>query len=191
MVVLVAGMAMFAIGCGGGGAKDAKTPKEACVNMTEAVETGDEALFLSAVHTEDEEMAKAMFGQISAMYDYSKKFEAEYGKAPGKGGKKMPTSKDVAEKVKIKEDGDKAVATMPGQSGDMDLVKKDGVWKVDISKGTPTGAEKEKALKMSKTMADVVKEVTGKIGTEGYTAEKIEKELGAAMMKAMMSSMGG
>ncbi len=169
-------------------ASTASTPKAAVLNMARAMEQGDEGLFLSSVNVDDKEMAKVMFGQISAMYAYNKKFVAAYGRAPGKNGKKMPTIDELATKVKIEENGDKATAEMPDKGGKMNLVKTDGAWKVDMGAAMPTSEQRDKTLKMARIMTGVVREATTKIGGEGYTAEKIEQEFNVAMMKAVMSA---
>ena len=105
-----------------------------------------------------------------------------------KGGLDEIRDETWLDKVEIKIDGDKATAVKEGESDPLNMVKKDGVWKISADAMLPPEGIKDadKTSKMFETMAKVYKDATANIGKEGYTAEKIKQEMGEAMMKAMV-----
>ena len=183
IAVLLAASLLVVVGCG---APEAKTPKDAAVNFVKSIHNGDKALFLASVDIEDKELAEAMFDTMAPMLDFAKAFEKEYGKdkLEGMSMDEVPTVEEVTGKIEIKEDGDKATGTLPGKDDPIRLIKKDGVWKVDMSKDMPSAAERDQVMKMAKAMGDAVQKAKERIGKD--SAEDVMKVLGAAMMAAMM-----
>jgi len=191
--LLFACVIVVTAGCG---SKKAKTPKEAVVNLTEAIEDGNKGLFMANVHCDDKELAEAMFDGMVAMRSFTEKFEKEYGKDKAGEFSKMrqPSAEEVAEKVKIEEKGDKATARMPDE-GPMNLIKQEGYWKVDMSelaKQDQSGQMKE----MMKRMATAAKKAEDKVGKDEYKDKpgKIISELMTEVtgvdMEKMMKEMG-
>ncbi|MHC4982513.1 MAG: hypothetical protein ACYTF6_05020 [Planctomycetota bacterium] len=174
-VVCLMAVTVFAAGCK---SKEAKTPKDAIVNIHKALEKGDKGLFMANVEIADKELGEAVFDATSAMLRFIKKFRKEYGK--DKLGQDfafhVPTAEEVAEKVKIKKEDGKAIATIAGE--ETVLVEKDGKWKADMSK-IVAGGEKAKKIEMLKKMASAAKKAEGKVGKAEYkdNPEKITLEL--------------
>jgi hypothetical protein len=184
--------------------RSAETPKEAVVNFWKAIEENDKGLFMANVNVadKDKQLAEKMFDGMVAMRSVMTKLEKEYGKdeiakAGKRGGPAQTFSyKDIEAKVQIKEEADKATATMPEAGGEFvpPIVKKDGHWKVDLTQDVPTDQEREMAVKMFDRMRTAAKNAEKKIGKEGQTAEKIMSEMVSEVMgvdmQKMMQDMG-
>ena len=187
MVVLLAAVAIFAVGCGD---KKADTPKQAMENMQEALLEGDSDAFVACFDaTEDEKKVLAsMCDFLSTMHKFQEAMKKAYGEdAVNEKGDDLADKKWL-EEITVKIDGDKATVMKKGESKPMNLVKKDGAWKIVPDDMLPQ-EDVDKALKMFEVMAKAHKDQMGNIGKDGYTAEKINEELGNAMMKAMMGNM--
>lgn len=166
--------------------------------MVKAMQDGDSEAFVACFDaTEDQEK---FLGVMCEMVSTSIKFEEamvkEYGEdAVNKGGSKSNLDDFKDDKwlddIEIKIDGDKATAIKKGEKEPLNLVKKDGGWKIvaEDMAGENQMKDLDKALKMFEAMIKVTKDATDKIGKDGYTAEKINKEMGEAMMAAMMAGM--
>jgi len=194
--VLLVGMMVF-VGCKGKSkkrsssdddertpTKKAETPKEAAIAFTKAIAKGDKEQYMAMIATKDEELAGAVFDAVSASRSFADAFVAKYGDAHSdvisnlRMAKEIPTPEEVKDKGEVTEEGDKAKVKVPGKGEDgLDLIKKDGVWLVDLDKDMPKGEEKETVLKQCKAMATVTPKVKALIGKEGYDADKIMAEL--------------
>jgi len=201
LVALLA-LAGMLIGCGN---SKNETPKAALESMAKALADGDSETFVSCFDaTEDQvKILKALCDFAGTTAKFQKAMVDAYGDEAGKDDndslQKMMDGSWL-EKVKIEIDGDKAVATSEGQDKPLNLIKKDGSWKIAADtmtagavKGgaTPEEASQniDKAVKMFQAMAEAHKKVMPMIGKDGKTAEDIKKEIGAAMMKAMFGNM--
>jgi len=180
---------LAAAGCGG---KKAKTPRDAVKNYVNALLKGDKDLFLSSVHygEADKELVEAQFEMMAVMMDFMTKFKKVYGTGKFKGAKTAVTEEEL-EKLKIEASGDTAVARSPSGGEEMKLVKKDGTWYVDITGDMPPGKDAEKEKEALALITKGIKKAAGNIGKEGYDAEKVMGELGAAFVAAAMSAGGG
>lgn len=181
-MLLVAGM-IWTVGCG---APKADTPQQAVKNLKSSVETGDKDLFMATVLVNDDQkaMVEAMFPVLHESILLNQAVEKQYGKdAKIKGGPDMDFA-GLDDQANYKVEGDKATFNPP--KGDkLDLVKKDGVWKITMP-DIPKGPQAEQFLKIAPKMVDVLKAAQKKVGKEGYTPEKINKEVNDDMMNAMM-----
>lgn len=166
----------------------AKTPRDAMGNMIAAVDTNDKKLFAQTVYMGEGDMSAfrdAMFDSMQVSLTFARKIEQTYGKQPGMN---IPSAADLA-KLEVKENGDKATAdTTP-------LIKKDGVWMVDMSAGLPpAGPQRDMALKGMQGTVAAINKVMPNIGKPDYTAQKIteelQKEMQALMMKMMTEQKG-
>jgi hypothetical protein len=181
------------------------TPKATLENMAKAMAAGDADTFASCFDATKEEakVLRAMGDYVSTAAKFQKAMIGAYGqeavKDEEKGLQKMLDG-NLLENVQIKIDGDKAVATMEGEDKPLNLIKKDGSWKIvpasmlaDLVKLGDTPADLnnavEEAVKMFQAMADAQRKVIPLIGKEGKTAEDIQNEIGQAMMKAMLENM--
>jgi hypothetical protein len=195
--------ALAALGSGLTGCKPkaqppAKTPKEAIVNFSRAIDNADKDAFLRAIDVAPEDMpaAEAMFEMDSAYVDLRGKMVKAYGKdAMSKLGeqfaevaKNVPTADEVNAKIiikldqtKDKKDAVKAEASMPNEKSSTALMKKDGVWKVALFQSDRPTAEKIAKLQ---AVSKACKAVAAKIGEEDVTPEHLGRELTAEMAKA-------
>jgi hypothetical protein len=180
VIALLGLVAICAVGCG---PKEASTPKEAAKLMAEAIENGDKDQYIAQYDatTEDQkEFMGASFDMAQAMLEFHKKMKDAYGDEY-KGD--MPINTDDVDKADVKIDGDKATLKMPGQRTGMDLVKKDGAWKIDV--GEKIAQDPEKGIKMMKAQVEAYESVMDDIGKEGETVDSIGKKLMQAQMKSM------
>ena len=180
---------LAAAGCGG---KKAKSPKDAAKNFGNSLLKNDKDLFLSSVYygDADKELVEAQFEMMAAMTEFVVKFEKAYGTGKFKGSKPVITEEDL-ENLEVEGSGDTAVARSPAGGEDINLIKKDGIWYVDISDAMPEGAQVAQAKKALGPMAEGIRKVSANIGKEGYDEQKIMGEFMAAMMGAAMSARGG
>lgn len=195
-VLPLAAMMMLA-GCGDDIPDDQSTPKAALEKFIAAVEAGNGDKMLEVVEASEEQkpMIRAMGSFFGASIDFEKAAKAKFGDEWKGGDNDMPGQefadfKSKLDTVEVKEEGDKATLTMPGEKEPMHMVKKDGKWYIkDISEDMPKDPkEVEKAVKMMEAMTKAMKDVRPKIDEKGMTAEKLQQELGAAMMAAMMTT---
>ena len=187
------------LGCKPKGVQPAKTPKEAIVNYTRAIESGDKAAFTQSIEVapDEKDAADAVFEEGSALMALRKAMNDAYGKDGfsklgekwAEEAKKVPTGDDVNAKVKITPESpadqkkvDRAEASMPNEKSSMTLVKnKDGVWKVALFQShKPTADE----IARAKVLANAFRSVQKKIGQEDVTAEYLGRQLQAEMEKA-------
>jgi len=168
------------------------------VNFQAALRTGNKKAFVDCfdASAQQEEVLGALMEFISAMRAFREAMEEEYGAgafADSPAGMPMPGTDDEQwiEKAEIKVAGDTATVTAPGEKGALELVRKGGVWKLKTRNlGEDVAAMGEadagRAVRVFNGMAKAVRETTKKVGKAGYSAEKINQELGVAMMAVMM-----
>lgn len=176
-------------GCGG---KKAKSPKDAAKNFGNSLLKNDKDLFLSSVYygDADKELVEAQFEMMAAMTEFVVEFEKAYGTGKFKGSKPIITEEDL-ENLEVEGSGDTAVARSPSGGEDIKLIKKDGIWYVDIADAMPKGEQAAQAKKVMGPMAEGIRKVTANIGKKGYDEKKIMGEFMAAMMGAAASARGG
>ena len=207
--ILLAVLCPLAIlGCGdkGGSARGpqkADSPQRALENMRSALLGSDKQAFVDCFDApaKQKEMLGALYEFSLASTQFDQAMKDAYGqeateKAMGGRSKGVQFHDEKwLEGVTIKVDGDTATAVKEGQDDALKLIKQDGLWKIDaqsmMGERGQNDEDLEKASKMFQLMAEVVTDVKQKIGQEGYTAEKINQELGKAMMMAMMQAAGG
>lgn len=174
---------------GGSSAAPAKTPKEAAANFVKSFQNNDKTLFMNTVDLkpEDKDFASAAFDAMAAMASFQNAMVKTYGKDAVKDSMPVPTLED-AEKANITidpKDPDKASGKIGDKDSDTMFARKDGVWKI-VMKDVPPADKQAEVKKMFATIIKATKDLRPKIGQQGMTAEKINEEFGAIMMKAMM-----
>lgn len=175
----------------GGCSNEAKTPKDAAVNLVKAFEKGDKSLFLATVNIKDEdkEAAGQMFEAMSAAVSFQKEMEKAYGKDAMKGMGRGPAdgmpAVEKVEKGTVKEDGDKATVTPADSKEPIDVVKVNGVWKVKFDE--VNSKNKDRDIKMAQAMKKAIDSAKAEIGKSGMTAEKVMEKFQKSMMEAMMA----
>ncbi|MFB3890962.1 MAG: hypothetical protein ACE15C_02935 [Phycisphaerae bacterium] len=165
----------------------AASPKEALLNIATAFETGDKRLFLASVYVTDPEWAGAAFDASIVAAGLRELLETAYGQQEASSLDafmvSFPSRDEVEAKVTIVENGDLAGAGMLG-SLDIQLVRKDGRWLVELADQQPKPDERDESLDMLRRFVQVAPGFRDKIGREGYTALKIEEDLMSAMLPA-------
>ena len=211
LVLLATVLMLVVVGCGGakkaatpvgcGGAKKAATPKEAVLNMRDALADGNESAFVDCFDVDEngKKMLEAMFGMTDVMEEFKEKVTKAFSKEDAEkilGSQEDPFGelmaiKDEDIEVTLAEDGNSATCVVKGSDvDDMPLIKKDGVWLVQLDEDeAPSDEEVEQGLKMVEIMTGVFKEMGDKAGDDGMTAEKFEEEMGQKMMAAMFAAM--
>ncbi len=188
-MLLAAGM-IWTIGCG---APKADTPQQAMKNLKTSIEGGDKDLFMATVAVQDDQkpMIEAMFKVLHEAVALDEALKKQYGKdASMKGGPSGELKfEGLDDQANYKVEGDKATFKPKGGGEKIDMVKKDGAWKVEIP-DVPKGKQAEQFLKVAPAMAEAFAAGRAKVGKEGYTAEKISEEVGQDIFKAMMGGMG-
>ena len=189
LVAILGLCAVLTAGCSS--VKKAETPKQAMANMRQAMLDGDGDAFAACFDADEKQtkMLKMSCEMFNAMHKFNEAMKKSYGdKAPKGMSSSMDELRDEKweEKLEIKIDGEKATAKMAGKSDELDLLLKDGVWKISAKDMVPEkdDAAFDKELKQAEAMIQAYKDLTPKIGTEGYTVEKVMKELSEAMMKS-------
>ena len=204
LTVSVAVLAMLVIGCGGkdnggGGTSKVTAPQQTLENMRLAMLAGDSEGFVACfdVSPEQETMLKKFPPFAKAASEYEAEMIKAYGKdAMGDGAVStdMSDMKDEnwLESVTITVDGDKAVAKKKGEDSPINLIKKNGVWKIadNFLMTGATDEEVEQGIKMIELMTKMFSNAKTKIGKEGYTAKKIQQEMQVEVMRSMMVSQG-
>lgn len=179
------------------------SPLQALENMRLALLAGDKEAFADCFEdtAEQKEMLEVFAEFTITANQFKEAMIKAYGEEEVKqamGDRKQGMDLDDEnwlDEVKIEIEGDTATAAIEGESQVLNLVKTEGLWKIDAASmfGPMKGQgdeDMEQATKMFQTMGKVMKDVQQKIGQEGYTAEKINQELGQAMMMAMMQAAG-
>jgi len=172
------------------GATAANAVLEALKSFKAAMLSGDKNDIAACIDGSDRhtEFFAALSEMFAVTTRYQDAMKAAYGADDVRGGKENPFAGEaIVTGVEIKIDGDTAVATKPDHDGLWKFVKKGGRWKMD-AKSMVSEKEIERALStmpQMKAMLEAQKRLMGKIGQPGYTAEKINEELGRAMAKAM------
>ncbi len=196
-MMMLIGTALLAAGCGdddngnGNGTPTADTPMQALKNFQAAMLAGDKDAVANCIDGSDKHIE--FFADTCEMIAVTTRFQdamkAAYGEDAVKGGgEKNPfADENFLKGVEIKIDGDTAVATKPGDDEKIKLVKKNGQWKLDANAMMPEEEFEQAAMAMAmmKAMAEAQKGLMDKIDQPGYSAERINKELGQAMGKAM------
>jgi hypothetical protein len=201
--IIVALLAMTGLSAGADEAKN-DTPKAALQTMFEAMAKNDADTFVSCFDaTEDEaKVLRAMGNYMGTAVKFQKAMIDAYGdegvmeNMKGLQGILDGTWK---EKLEIKIDGEKAVATAEGEDKSLELIKKAGSWKIAADSMIPNAVKRgdppadvseavDKEVRMFQLMADGQKKVMPMIGKEGKTAEDIKEIIGALVMKAFLEN---
>lgn len=180
----------------------ATTPKLAIKNLQQALLSGDNEAFVTCFKaTEKEKEMLAMVGDMTtSMLTFQNAMEKEYGEEGKKGMKNSlgDMRKDNwADSFDVTIEEDSATATpKDGKGKKLELVKVNDAWLLtapSMGKEFSSDEEREKSLAQLKVMTDVIKGAQGNVGKEGYSAEKINKEMMMEMMTVMMAEggMGG
>ncbi|MFW6132457.1 MAG: hypothetical protein ACOC8F_01070, partial [Planctomycetota bacterium] len=178
----------------------ATEPKDALRNMLTAVRNRNRAQFVASFDARDEQqqVLSALGDFFFAAVSYMQAMRSEYGPDAVDGDQsdlKAMMGEEWLDQVTIEVDGDTATATHPDRDEPLKLVKVGQEWKIsvaDMSKDIAADeADPEAVVQMLQTMTEIHREMTAKVGSEGYTAEKIKQELGQRMMEAIFGGEGG
>jgi hypothetical protein len=204
-VVLVGCVAMLITGCGGG--SKAKTPVEAATKVQDAFASGDREGFVACFEGTDsqkEDVGQA-FDAGQAFDGFETKVIEVFGEEgmaelladlPG-GGQGLADRMDIFNYIRTadlsalafteSEDGATAVGAAP--SGEtFDFIKADGGWKLPMPE-LPSGPMGMSAADMMEMMTPLFEEMTGEVGKEGMTIEKLKETFFTHMMDTMAKRM--
>ncbi|MHC4086345.1 MAG: hypothetical protein ACYSWZ_08460 [Planctomycetota bacterium] len=178
----------------------AATPKDAMSKFLEGMLEFDKAKFLgSLTGTKTELKAASVFmDYMIAVRDFKKAVIDKYGTSgwahfENEGGAtlslNMTDNRNQLDSMKVEIDGDKAVCTMPGFDKPMTLLRKNGVWYVNVSDIVTTGGvDNEKFIETWTKMNKVIKSKQRRIGQPGVTAQSLDMELGKELMPILMGN---
>jgi len=171
-----------------------QTPRAVIVAMTKALEAGDGAAFaaLFDARGEDKLFLKDLGSAKGKLIAFQAAGIKAYGrqewKASGGGGMALfgiPTSHEIAGKLQVKIEGNKATWLVEGKGDPPKLVRKGGKWLIEPDKLLPPRARRAQVLRRVKAMADAVGGPLRKIGKAGVTAKQVQREFGHAILLAM------
>lgn len=168
----------------GGKAVLAQTPKEAWLNFSEAMHSGDRLLLLSSIVIPEgaSEYIVTDFAVMAGQEILRRELAKEYGEESIAGEFKGVATEEFnreecGAKLKVEATGDTAVGQMPGGSPMQFVKKSDGGWAVDLSKvPVPAGDELAELVRKNKALIYAINAVRPKIGSKSCpTAESILK----------------
>jgi len=180
--------------------KRATTPEQTFKNMQAALLAGDKVAFVECFDVSGREAD--MLGAIAEFVGVSIRFEQAMKKAYGEDALRSSQRSEPLEAwkkssslegAKITIEGDTATVTKAGEATPLHLVRREGVWRIRAGEflggaQAPGGQDLDAAVKMLSAMTKALKSVMTRIGEPGYSAEKINREVGAAMMAAMLEA---
>jgi len=199
LILAIAVASLIVFGC----AKkedSAATPKGAVRKFLESMLELDKAKFTgSLTGTETELKAASVYiDYMIAVKDFKQAVIDKYGISgwahfENDGGAKlsvdMTDNRDKLDSLKVVIDGDKAACTMPGEAKVVNLLRKDGLWYVDVSDVVMTGGvDLEKFIGMWTRMTGLIKEKQQRIGQPDVTAMSLDMELGKDIMQVLMGN---
>ncbi|MCY2928864.1 MAG: formylglycine-generating enzyme family protein [Planctomycetota bacterium] len=156
----------------------AATPRQAVLNYLHALDTDDKALAAQSVDAaqEDRPILDAMVHLGFTTTTFHKRMTSAYGPDAMKGLNLSPQA--LGGTFTIAEEDDRATATFEGVEGSVHLVRKDGVWKIEMPWPIPSDAAGRRRLLTALTaVAKATEEVTPNIGTPGYDPQTILDEI--------------
>ena len=178
----------------------AATPKEAVSKFLEGMLELDKAKFTgSLTGTETELKAASVYiDYMIAVKDFKQAVIDNYGISgwahfENDGGAKlslnMTDNRDKLDSMKVVVDGDRATCTMPGEAKAVNLLRKDGLWYVDVSDVITTGGvDLDKFIGMWTRMTELIKKKQQRVGQSGVTAQSLDMELGNELMPVLMGN---
>ncbi|MHC4657091.1 MAG: hypothetical protein ACYS91_19060 [Planctomycetota bacterium] len=193
LILTIAVVSLIVTGCSKK-QDSAATPKDAVNKLFEGMLEFDKAKFTgSLTGTKTELKAASVFmDYMIAVRDFKEAVIDKYGTSgwahfEKQGGAKlslnMTDNRDKMDSMKVEIDGDKAVCTMPGEAKGVNLLRKNGVWYVNVSDVVTTGGvDLETFIGTWTKMAELIKAKQQRIGKTGVTAQSLDMELGTEMM---------
>jgi len=178
----------------------AATPKDAMRKFLEGMLEFDKAKFTGSLTGTEQELkaASVYIDYMIAVRDFKQAVIDKYGASgwahfENDGGAKlsldMTDNRDKLDSMKVVIDGDKAACTMPGEAKAVNLLRKNGLWYVDVSDVITTGGvDLGKFIEMWTKMAKLIKGKQQRIGQAGVTAQSLDMELGNELMPILMGN---
>lgn len=178
----------------------AATPKDAMSKFLEGMLEFDKAKFMDSLTGTKTELksASVFMDYMIAVRDFKEAVIDKYGTSGwahfvNEGGAKlslnMTDNRNQLDSMKVEIDGDKAVCTMPGFDKPVTLLRKNGVWYVNVSDIVTTGGvDNEKFIETWTKMNKLIKSKQRRIGQPGVTAQSLDVELGNELMPILMGN---
>jgi hypothetical protein len=165
--------------------KPQMTPQDTVKIFTNSMAQFDKAKYLSVIHGDPQAkiVTEITFDYLSAMNDFETAFSAEYGPEVTKKFFLTLTSdglaalQDSMELMNIEINGDQAVCTIPGEEKTWQLIRKNGLWFVDVSlMFSYTPEETFRLTNMWSEMIDMIRVMQKKVGLPAVTAQVLYEE---------------
>ncbi|MBN1553609.1 MAG: hypothetical protein JXA11_02605 [Phycisphaerae bacterium] len=168
-----------------------KAAQEVVVALYQAVETANPKAYEANLtfSNADKPMVGIMWSLVKEMNGFEKDMKKTYGQAGVDAVKKSqlarmgmapPSLDDIKSKMAVKITGNKAKATLPGQSQPIPLVKVNGKWKVQLA--MPDLMRTPQGQMVAKSIVNGVKNARKNIGKPGYTPQKIMAMVNSSLM---------
>jgi hypothetical protein len=177
-------------------------PKATVLKAIRAIEANNKEVYLSCrvIESQNQLLCAAMFDRLVAWYEFQRPFLKTYGNNALSKIKHScsecppePTSAHAQAATTVKITGNSAVAKVapmvPGQyregikTGEFELVKKDGLWKLTEFIPPMDARAREKYIQGQQDHIKTLRAAQAQIGQPGMTAEKIGQSLGEAMTR--------
>lgn len=171
---------------------DAAAPRAVMLKVAEAFKTLDMDTILANMYVEpkDKPFVEAMFRYVGALKTFERKLKATYTsdelKVAGftiSDDDDIPTAEDV-KNMTFEVTGDTATATKEGEKPTK-LVKKDGQWLLTFDESLPPVEKREQIITQISMARKIVTGLLPKIGAKGVTAQDIQDQYRAEILKAM------
>jgi len=178
----------------------AATPKDAVRKFLEGMLELDRAKFMGSLTGAETELkaASVYIDYMIAVKDFKQAVIDKYGISgwahfENDGGAKlsvdMTDNRDKLDSLKVVIDGDKAACTLPGEAKTVNLLRKDGLWYVDVSDVVTTGGvDLGKFVEMWTKMTELIKKKQQRVGQPDVTAQSLDMELGKEIMPVLMGN---
>jgi hypothetical protein len=160
----------------------------------------DKAKFMGSLTGTKTEMkaASAFMDYMIALRDFKQAVIDKYGTSgwahfEKQGGAKlslnMTDNRDKLDSAKVEINGDKGVCTVPGEDKPVNLLRRNGLWYVNVSDVVTTGGTSlEKFIETWTKMTELIKSKQRRIGQPGVTAQSLDMELGNEMVSILMGN---
>jgi len=172
--------------------KGQDTPRATVRKLVDALKAGDRTKFIECFDATEErkpllQAAADMIFEMKALDDVCTKTFGDEWNASGGGFGRNPFKDLDADGADIAVDADKATVKFKTGPGEMQMVRKGGVWKITTD-DMPTGEELKRAARMMAGMGGVLKEVrleveAGKLKTADEVRKAISRRMMAMMQK--------
>jgi len=166
-------------------------PEGAVTMFAEGLAEINKEKYMAVIHGEPhiQKVAEITFDRSAAMKEYEKAFIKAYGLEGWKELALVDFNVDTEalhrklESMQIEIEGDKAVCTVPGDEKPVLLIRKDGLWYVDVSAMSHYGPKQaDQLIQIWTKQIDLIREMQKKVGQPEVTVLDLHRELSQRWM---------